>query len=654
MFGSTYTAIKGDAYVVLQYLAFGGETPRPDGLVARALTWLIMKRLTVSTAAGPTPTPGPTFAPVTAARALVGRVRAEPFGDDNVDATIELLARSGIGTYATPDAAEPIVAVEGVVSPLALLRDQVRAMALEAWAGGGILGSELDPVVPETPDLASASYILASYVAAVDTEGAQVARALMGEQDWDQAPSLVYPQLVLTLFASDIARDRMAEAGVTRVPQVRVAEQAMLSDVRTAQAGACTLAKSFLDASISRLFESLRLGDPGGGNVLKQIWNFFVSIAERVFRAVVGAFTQRVLNFIGEVAAVAAMAASIVSAIRPWTVVVTTQPNISEKGVGGRPGQDGRIVARVDLGGFDEWPKLVKDCAEAAGRPLPNLRPEGAQVLWEPIIQTPAGLLAEGRRETRLDANGVARLDFVTLVDDVPEPWQTPAGTIQTRVTVVRPQLEQLRELAVNELFAALGEARPLVEPFLRQPIDNLLSRIDGLISKSASDFGYVIYHVPAPTPRPDESPEPAPEGRARAVWATLERPAEGPIRGATVIEFVSCSGPYGEWSGVLRVGGIGPVRLAELPVEFSFRAGSGVQVTQTSTQGKIPWIQPGIAYDAFFILDLSTDGETLTVTTTGRVDEEIQGQDLLTSSGSGGTQVLPIEPAPPEKCAGR
>jgi hypothetical protein len=116
-------------------------------------------------------TPEPSASPVTAVRALVERLDAEPFGDDNIDAAIDLLARSGIGTYEAPTAAEPMIAVHGVPSPMALLHGQVRAIALEAWAGGGIPGEELDPLVATAPDLVPASYVLAGYVAAVDTEG---------------------------------------------------------------------------------------------------------------------------------------------------------------------------------------------------------------------------------------------------------------------------------------------------------------------------------------------------------------------------------------------------------------------------------------------------------------------------------------------------
>ena len=54
-------------------------------------------------------------------------------------------------------------------------------MALEAWAGGGILGAELDPLGPRGARARHRPHdLLARYVAAGDTEGAEVARAAHG------------------------------------------------------------------------------------------------------------------------------------------------------------------------------------------------------------------------------------------------------------------------------------------------------------------------------------------------------------------------------------------------------------------------------------------------------------------------------------------
>lgn len=645
MFGA-FSAIKGDVYVSLQYVAFGGP-PRPPELSGRALTWLIMKRLPEGSATEPSP--APSAVAMTAAQELVGRVRAEPFGEANIDAAIELLARSGIGTYADPGAVAPMRPVDGVESPLRLLLDQVRAMAIEAWASGGIVGSDLDALVPAEPDLAPPSWVLAGYVSEVETEGAEVARALMGEPDWSRPEEAVFPQLALALFTSDLARERMAEAGVATRPRVsRAAQAALMADVRIAQAGLCTQAAAFLDATLARVFDALRLGQAGSGNILVRIWDFVVSLAERAARAIVRELTQPVLDLIGKVASMAAMANAIVSVIRPWTVTVRGVPPVTAKGVGGSPGQPGALLVRVDLGGLDDWPDIVKDCARVAGHPLPNLKPEGAPVTWS-VAQYPGGLAAEGARQARLDAAGQATLDYLTLVDDIPAPWRDVPGQLVATVVVERPGLQQLRDIALDALFGELGRARGLVEPYLRPIIERLTAQLTTLISSRAYGPATVIYHVPDATPEPDRTP--GPTAPPRQVWVHLDRAAMGDmVQAARVIELYSCSGPYGVWSGDIRLGGVGPVPLADFPVTFGFRGSAGVQRAATSVSGRIPWDLPGVEYDARIELDVAVDGRTMAISTTISLDEQVQGDSLLGGSGTGAIS-LPIEPAPPGAC---
>lgn len=648
-----WLAMKGDTLISVQYVGFGGA-PRPNSLTARSLAWLVMQRLEGRTTASlPTPSPLPSAVPAPETRLLVEAVRAEPFGQTNIDAVIEILARSGIGTYASADAQEPIQPVEVIPSPMTLLVEQVRAMALEAWAGSGLLGRDLDPLVPAEPDLATPSLIVAGYVAAVDTDGAQVARELMGEQDWAAAADLVFPQLVLTLFTSDIARERVAttavaarggtERGFLPMPAAR--------EVRTAQGGICSAAVGFLNGTLDRVFNALRIGGSGFGVVVATIWNFVVSIAERAVRQLIAELTQPVLDMIGRVAAMAGMVASIVSAVRPWTVSVTAQPGVTAKGVGGAPGQPGQIVVRVDLGGFDEWPSYVEDCARVAGHPLPNLKPEGAPVTWEPLVQQPGGLVAEGARQARLDRDGIAKLDFQTLVDTLPEPWEDRAGLLSSRVTVERPAIERLRNLAINELFGLLPTlVRGVVEPYLRPTVEQLAQRLTALISASASGPATVIFHVPAATPPPGASPAPTP--RPRQVWVHSDRPAFGDmVQAGRVIELYSCGGPYGPWSGVLRAGGMSAVPFKELPLSFSFRGSRGVQRTQTTVSGILETIIPDISYPVTFVIDISVDGRSMTLSITGSAGEVVQGQQLFEVQGSGGRSVLPIEPAAAGSC---
>lgn len=658
-FTGVWIAVTGDAALSVQYLGFGGA-PRPNVVSARGLAWLLAKRLAGGgTAVEPTPVPGPSEAPVAEARRLVEAVRAEPFGPANVDAVVEILARSGIGTYADPMAPEPMRPVEGMASPMTLLIDQVRAMAVEAWAGGGVVGEDLDPLVPADADLADASSVLSGYVAAVETEGAAVARELMGEPDWAEPAAVLFPQLVLTLFVSDIAREQMAEAAAAGLadaggaPRPRLGTLALLGgDILTAQGGLCTAASDFLNGALDRVFNALRLGASFGGPILVAVWSFVVGLAEKAFRDIIREITKPVLDLIGRVAAAAGMVATIVSAIRPWSLTVTAVPAVTAKGVGGSPGQAGQLVVRVDLGGFDEWPPYVEDCARVAGRTLPNLKPEGAPVTWDALIQAPDGLIAEGTRQGRLDADGVATWDFMTLVDEVADPWEDRTGQVRARVTVERPQLEDLRRIAIDELFGLLPSlVRGVLEPYLRPTVEQLAQKLALLISRSASGPATVIYHVPGATPEPGTTPEPTP--RPAAVRVVRDRPALGDaVLAGRVIELLSCTGPYGPWSGVLRVGGLSLVPFADLPLAFSFRGVSGVQRTHATTGGRVPTSLPGVDFDVTFELDITVDGTTMTVSGSGTAGEVVQGAPLLDVGATIGPATrMPIEAATAGSC---
>ncbi|HUH07612.1 MAG TPA: hypothetical protein VML96_07385, partial [Egibacteraceae bacterium] len=363
-------------------------------------------------------------------------LRGQPFGDRNVAAAIDVLARSGVATYADSDDEQPLRPVAAPASPLALLRDQVRAMALEASAGGGIPGTELDALFEPDEELPPASYVVAGYVKEADTPGAELSRRLMGDQQLERASEVAYPQLVLVLFTADVIRERATpaggtaaeHAGLTPAPGRGGRPMAMVAPVPPPPppvadqvgSGPCSAVQNFIDTALRSVFDALRLGESGGvGGFFAAIWNFVVSALEVVVTRLIKTVTQKVVDMIARVAAVVGTVATVVSAIRPWTVKVAGEPFTREKGiVNVMPGQQGALVARVDLGGLDEWPAWAQDCATAAGQPLPNLRPEGAPVLWGDVIQNPPGLVTVNGAGSILDGQGSARLDFTTLIDD--------------------------------------------------------------------------------------------------------------------------------------------------------------------------------------------------------------------------------------------
>jgi hypothetical protein len=253
-----------------------------------------------------------------------------------------------------------------------------------------------------------------------------------------------------------------------------------------------------------------------------------------------------------------------------------------------------------------------------------------------------------------------ARKRFTSTVE-TPEEAEGPEHVVFVTVSVrvVRDDLKRGIDGVVKTLFGHVpGLIRPQVESFLRPRIDTLLGDVVRLLDVTGSGRMSITYHTPpepSPSPRPpDASPEPTEE--PGPVWVYLDRAGvAGAIEAGRVLELVSCSGPYGPWSGVMRVGGIGPVPFSELPVAFSFPGSTGSQATTTSTDGTIPWILPGITSDVHYDIDVVVDGTTMVVTISGTANERVQGQELIGDiAASAGPQTLPIEPAPEGRCEPR
>ena len=138
-------------------------------------------------------------------------------------------------------------------------------------------------------------------------------------------------------------------------------------------------------------------------------------------------------------------------------------------------------------------------------------------------------------------------------------------------------------------------------------------------------------------------------EERAKQpVRAHLDRPGSPGVLEGTVFDLVSCNGPYGDWSGVLRLGGLSAdgfeVPFQDLPVAFSV-GGVGVRTVPVAVAGVVttPVFDVAVSYD----LQVTVDGSTMTITGTGSATNDIFGIE----SALPGLAPLPIEPAPPDAC---
>ncbi len=138
-------------------------------------------------------------------------------------------------------------------------------------------------------------------------------------------------------------------------------------------------------------------------------------------------------------------------------------------------------------------------------------------------------------------------------------------------------------------------------------------------------------------------------EKKQAAVQVVVDRPATEGVLAGRILELTSCNGAYGDWSGVLRPGGLSldgfEVPFTDLPMAFTV-GGSGTQTVDTTVEGVVPTpvFDLQVAYD----LDITVDGTTMSITGTGN-----GGTGIVDIEQSLGSQLsgIPIEPAPEGAC---
>ena len=395
-----------------------------------------------------------------ASRALVARIRSDTYRPDTMAATVEALARSGIGTYATQDAAEPMVPVGPIRSPIRLLDFQAHALALGMWAHGDYVGGELDTVMPlpaEVVDtMPTASDLLAAYVATAETPGGALARALMTDQDLRQPSTVRFPAVVMTLFVSDLATDggtRSAPPDATGLltsgSAAELGGSAIGRDAPPAVtfSSACSSGAAFVDRMIHSLFQALELATPKDlvGAFLVGIWNWLWSQCEALVHKLISAVTDEILGFIRSMAGIIAMVVTAVASFVPAVMAVRTDASSVFHLI--PDGQlDGVFVADVSTGGLPDWPALLKDCAQTAGVTLPDLTPKQLPVAWGPLWTGSGGdpLIYRSTSSAVTDDAGEARWAFTTGWDPGRADGQERSFLYSMTIIVHRPGFDSV------------------------------------------------------------------------------------------------------------------------------------------------------------------------------------------------------------------
>ncbi len=530
------------------------------------------------------------------------------FSEDEVDAVLAELAAAGVAVYGAPDAGAPLVPVSSP-GPLALLRSQVRAMVLEATNGSGVLGADLDALVFETDPsgplaeardwvtpgsplapAAAPSLLLAAYVGGAESPGAALARRFVPAPDIERARQATYPGLVLALFAAELARESTAAAGpIPDATQLlHRARPAAFVAPAAAQAGVCSAAQGFIDRTLNALFGALHvdLGSSAPGRILGGIINWLLDKAQAAVRAALRELTAPVLNLIKTVAGVIGTVSVVVSALRPWSLRMTPVPADTRLAVGAEPPIPGAVTCGVDLGGLDEWPADLVDCAAQSGAPLPPLRPAGAPCSWAIEQSRLAPLVQATAQPASLDQDGAAQFAYVTASEDEKTARGTPVdGWVRLTLTIQRPEVADLQRTISNLLFAQLPDiVARFVRPILGPTVDALLGKLSTLAESRASTTVRVLYHTPKEDdPDPEPEPEPA-EAQPSSVAVSFDPLEFGPV---SLVELSAGTCDGTTWQGRMRLvldlaGGVLNVEYMDQTLDVGWSFAGGDRTTTT------------------------------------------------------------------------
>ena len=507
----------------------GSATPAPTSLPATVPQSGTVPRSDAQPATATGPDTGTQPATATGPATTVASPRA-PFG-------VADFAAVGVGVYADAGQQEPLLAVSTSwpATPIRLLQTQLTAGLLEVADGQGVLGSILDGVIPTDPGLAPPSFLIAGWVSGSGSPGALLAHRMMGDHDWTQAPSLLFPGLVLALYSADAARfaDALAGPGAAlptdasgsatpdqpasrmRAPGLAgVTGSAGLS--RPLTVGVCAQVKGFVDNVVTSMFDALgHLQSPqvpSAGNVVLDFFgagiqtglNLAVGVVNGLIDA--GRFlvvngiklaVQPILDQVAKVASALGVVALVTNFLRPWTIRMVTEPASTRKAVGSEPGLAGTVGATVDLGGFDEWPAEIIGCAQTAGVTLPSLKPVGAPITWK-FDQSPGDLAVEDPgKATVLDANAHAELAYTTTQEDEETAkGDVRTGTMSFHVSIRRKEIADFQQTIGNLLFAQIPSLiAPILSGLLRPTLDSVLATLPSFLDSTAQVPVPVVYH---------------------------------------------------------------------------------------------------------------------------------------------------------------
>jgi hypothetical protein len=470
--------------------ASSDESAAPTAQVAQA------------TAAAPAPDEG---APDRLSAVLRGR-----FDDENVEAAIEALARSGVRVY-SDDGSRLLREVSGRPAALKLFRQQARNMALLAAYGTATPSADLNAVVPAIQLGERAlpmSAVLASYVVNGNTFGARLSRNLIGPVSIAQHAAVDWPALTLALFVAETVPPPPVQKAFSLLPVAHAAEPE----------GPCGVANEFLNSAGSRAVEAIAGPATGESAFLigivaaaaDAVFGMAVSVARELASEALGLATvQKAMFAINLITTAQAL-------FEQWTVTVVAEPARVAAINHGRV-TEGVFRGTVVGGEGIAWPGAIQECATLLGLSLPGSpSAPGSKAKWLGLKGF-GTVVAETHRDEQVGGDNTATLSFRSLQSEDASVHSSggPTKTEEFRVLLI------IENSAKEGLKDFLAKINSVVGSFL--PAGAVSEVFKRLVSPWGSAKGELEYHAP------------------RAATSTFQRQAVS-------MRAYTCSAPAGPW----------------------------------------------------------------------------------------------------------
>jgi hypothetical protein len=437
------------------------------------------------------------------------------------------MAAAGVATVANETSTRPLVPVTGR-TVFVVTSWQAVNMSEEVATQSGIIGSDLNKMLPMPPKTPRFDDVIGGWVSSRVDADSVAAGQLMDSPDWSHPDQIVYPTAVLMMFMSDVLGHVPAPAAVPTA-SLSTASDASYDVPSVASDGVietvCGVG-NFVENVLDQVFAALTLdpekvgawvnGALGGGitgavasqiaSFLASFWNETLALARKTLDEVIARIGAPVIATMTAIIGAIGVFATIRSYLKPWKIDVVGQPATNELGVSSP--NTGSLGVTIDKNAeVADWPQPILSCLQQLNFTPPTLGKKDSPAHWtfdqSPDLITPDS--TQPALTTALDGDLKTSLSYKTGTesDYLAHHGEARIGTVKASVMIYRPEVQDLRDFVTRFLTKNVvpGPAQQFVQPILQYYVDEATKFIDPLTAVRGQGTLPVTYHVPKPCP---------------------------------------------------------------------------------------------------------------------------------------------------------